>query len=81
MANYLFVELGFPVLLVEPRMVELRGQTVPDVNLHDVQVLLRVWMAARLGRSAELLDLLEHTFKGLTADAAREPLEIRIEAA
>jgi DNA-binding transcriptional regulator YiaG len=144
MANYLYTELGFPVLLVEPRMVELRGQAVPDVNLHDVQdaafrllmvkpgrltgaevrfirkylrmrqadlarvlnmanhsvvsqwesredaptgmdynteVLLRVWMAARLGRSADLLDLLEHTFKGLTANAAREPLEIRVEAA
>ncbi len=37
MANVLFLELGFPILLVDPPMVEVRGQHLPDVNLRDLQ--------------------------------------------
>jgi len=37
MANVLFLELGFPVLLVNARMVEVQGQRVPDVNLRHLQ--------------------------------------------
>jgi DNA-binding transcriptional regulator YiaG len=37
MADVLFLELGFPVLLVHPRMVEIRGEQVPDVNMAELQ--------------------------------------------
>ena len=37
MSNVLFLELGFPVLLVNARMVEVQGQRVPDVNLRHLQ--------------------------------------------
>jgi len=37
MANVLFKELGFPVLLVDPPMVEVRGVRVPELNLRDLQ--------------------------------------------
>ena len=144
MANVLFKELGFPVLLVDPPMVEVRGELVPDVNLRHLQdaafrllvakpgrltgsevrfirkylrmrqadlarvlnmanhsvvsqweshgddpagmdynteVLLRIWMAARLGLTDRLLDLLENELKDLSPDAARQPLRIELEKA
>ncbi|MBM4398018.1 MAG: hypothetical protein FJ087_20315 [Deltaproteobacteria bacterium] len=144
MANVLFMELGFPVVLVNPRMVEVRGERVPDVNLRQLQdvafrllvgkpgrltgsevrfirkylrmrqadlarvlnmanhsvvsqwesrgddaagmdynteVLLRVWMAARVGLADRLLDLLEKDLKGLSSDAARQPIEIALDKA
>lgn len=37
MADILFTELGFPLLLVDPPMVEVRGQQIPDVNLRELQ--------------------------------------------
>jgi len=37
MSNVLFLELGFPVLLVNARMVKVQGQRVPDVNLRHLQ--------------------------------------------
>jgi len=37
MANVLYKELGFPILLVNPPMVTVRGQRIPDVNLRSVQ--------------------------------------------
>jgi len=37
MANVIFKELGFPVVLVDPPMVTVRGQEVPDVNLRALQ--------------------------------------------
>jgi DNA-binding transcriptional regulator YiaG len=144
MANVLFMELGFPVLLVNPRMVEVRGERVPDVNLRHLQeaayrllvgkpgrlsgaevrfirkhlrmrqadlarllnmanhsvvsqweshgddaagmdynteVLLRVWMAARVGLADRLLGLLEKDLKDLTSDTARQPLRIAMDEA
>ena len=33
MANVIITELGFPVVLVDPPMITVRGQTLPDVNL------------------------------------------------
>ena len=140
MPNVLFMELGFPILLVNPRMVEVRGQQVPDVNLQELQevvfrqlvvspvrltgaevrfirkylrmrqadlaqvlnmanhsvvsqwesrgedftgmeynteVLLRVWMAAKVGLADRPLELLEDRLKGLSPSRA-EPLEIKL---
>jgi len=37
MANVVFQELGFPVVLVDPPLIEVRGQQVPEVNLKDLQ--------------------------------------------
>lgn len=37
MANVIYKELGFPVLLVDPPMVTVRGHEVPDVNLRALQ--------------------------------------------
>jgi DNA-binding transcriptional regulator YiaG len=37
MATILFQELGLPVLLVDPPMVCVRGQDLPDVNLRTLQ--------------------------------------------
>ncbi len=144
MANVLFMELGFPVLLVNPRMVTVRGERVPDVNLrvlqeaafrllvgkpgrltgsevrfirkhlrmrqadlasvlnmanhsvvsqwesrgdeaagmdYNTEVVLRVWMAARVGLADRLLDLLEKDLKNLAQDKAQEPLRIRLDKA
>jgi DNA-binding transcriptional regulator YiaG len=144
MANVLYMELGFPVLLVDARMVEIRGELVPDVNSRHVQeaafrllvgkpgrltgsevrfirkhlrmrqldlakvlnmanhsvvsqwesrgeeaagmdynteVLLRIWMAARIGLADRLLDLLEMELKNLSPEAAREPLRITMDEA
>ena len=140
MANLVFEELGFPILLVDPPMVEVRGRQVPDVNLRKLQeaafgqlivmpvrlsgaevrfirkhlrmrqadlarvlnmanhsvvsqwesredqftgmeynteVLLRVWMAAKVGMANQLLDLLEATLKDL-GPAAGQPLAVEL---
>ena len=37
MANIMYMELGFPVILVDPPMVDFRGVAVPDVNMRTVQ--------------------------------------------
>ena len=37
MANLIFEELGFPIMLMNPSMVTVRGHQVPDVNLRDLQ--------------------------------------------
>ena len=37
MANVIYKELGFPIVLVNPPMVTLRGHEVPDVNLRELQ--------------------------------------------
>ena len=37
MANVVFEELGFPIVLVDPPMVTARGHEIPDVNLRDLQ--------------------------------------------
>lgn len=37
MASMIFMELGFPILLVDPPMVEVRGHTLPDVNMGQLQ--------------------------------------------
>jgi len=139
MANLLFMELGFPVLLVNPKMVKVRSERVPDVNLRHLQeaafrllvakpgrltgsevrfirkflrmrqadladvlnmanhsvvsqwesrgdeaagmdynteVVLRVWMAAKVGLADRLLNLLEKDLKNLTPERAQEPLRI-----
>jgi len=144
MESILFLELGFPVLLVNPRMVEVRGERVPDVNLRQVQeaayrqlvckpgrmtgsevrfirkylrlrqsdfaavlnmanhsvvsqwesrgdeaagmdynteVVLRVWMAARIGQAARLLELLEKDLKDLSLEGAHDPIRIRMDEA
>lgn len=144
MANVLFLELGFPVLLVNARMVEVQGERVPDVNLRHLQeaafrllvgkpgrlsgsevrfirkylrmrqadlakvlnmanhsvvsqwesrgdepagmdynteVVLRIWMAARVGLADRLLDLLDKELKDLSSDGAREPLRITMDEA
>ncbi|MSP73094.1 MAG: hypothetical protein EXR76_13195 [Myxococcales bacterium] len=37
MANMVYKELGFPVLLVDVEVVEVRGEQVPNVNLKTLQ--------------------------------------------
>ncbi len=37
MADVVYKELGFPILLVDPPMVEVRGEQVPEVNLKALQ--------------------------------------------
>lgn len=37
MADMIFTELGFPVLLVNVPLVEVRGHSVPDVNMKTLQ--------------------------------------------
>ncbi|MDY0062296.1 MAG: hypothetical protein RBU45_20960 [Myxococcota bacterium] len=37
MADLIFTELGFPIVLVDPPMIEVRGQQLPDVNLRELQ--------------------------------------------
>jgi len=37
MAEVMFMELGFPILLIDPPMVTVRGETLPDVNMKDLQ--------------------------------------------
>jgi DNA-binding transcriptional regulator YiaG len=37
MARVLFKELGFPIVLVDPPMVSVRGHRVPDVNMRALQ--------------------------------------------
>ena len=144
MANVLYMELGFPVLLVNPRMVEVRGESVPDVNQrvlqeavfallvvkpgrltgaevrfirkhlrmrqadlantlnmanhsvvsqwesreddptgmdYNTEVVLRVWMAAKVGQVDHLLELLEQKLKNLSPDTAREPLHVAMDHA
>lgn len=140
MANVVFEELGFPIVLVDPPMVEVRGHRVPDVNLRELEgavfrqlitqparltgaevrfirkhlrfrqadlarvlnmanhsvvsqwegredgaagmeynteVLLRVWMAAKVGMGEQLLELLEATLKDLSP-ALNGPLEVEL---
>lgn len=40
MASIVYNELGFPILLVNVRMVEIRGEQVPDVNMKTLQELV-----------------------------------------
>lgn len=140
MANVVFEELGFPIVLVDPPMVTVRGHEMPDVNLRDLQdavfrllivkparltgvevrfirkhlrmrqadlarvlnmanhsavsqwegraaeftgmeynteVLLRVWMAARVGMADQLLELLEAKLKDL-GPSSDQPLEVEL---
>jgi hypothetical protein len=37
MANIIYKELGFPIVLVDPPMVTVRGHELPDVNLRELQ--------------------------------------------
>ncbi len=51
MPNVLFEELGFPILLIDPPMVTVRGHPMPDVNLavlQDAVLRLLVVKPARL---------------------------------
>ena len=140
MAEIVFNELGFPILLVDPPMIEVRGHQVPDVNLRVVQdaafhllvvkpsrltgaevrfirkhlrlrqadlarvlnmanhsvvsqwesredeptgmeynteVLLRIWMAAKVGRGDQLVELLESRLKDLAARSSG-PMEVTV---
>ncbi len=37
MASVIFMELGFPIILIDPPMLEISGQQVPDVNMGQLQ--------------------------------------------
>ena len=37
MAKVTFMELGFPIVLVDPPMKDVCGERVPDVNMRDLQ--------------------------------------------
>lgn len=140
MADIIFKELGFPILLHDPPMVEVRGEQMPDVNLREVEdaafhllvvkparltgaevrfvrkhlrlrqadlarvlnmanhsvvsqwesredeptgmeynteVLLRIWMAAKVGHGDQLVELLETTLKDLSARSVN-PMEVQL---
>jgi hypothetical protein len=48
---------------------------------YNTEVLLRVWMAAKVGQGDRLLELLEQKLKNLSPDAAREPLHVSLDKA
>lgn len=136
MAEVIFEELGFPVLLVDPPMVEVRGCFVPDINIRELQasvfsrlivkstrltgaevrfvrtylrmrqadlarvlnkanhsvvsqwesradqsagmgynteVVLRIWMAAKVGNEQQIVALMESSLRGLKPDSHRPP--------
>ena len=50
MANVVFEELGFPILLIDPPMVTVRGQELPDVNLRELQATVFKLLIARPAR-------------------------------
>lgn len=140
MANIVFEELGFPIVLVDPPTREVRGQAVLDLNMRTLQaevfrhliakrsrltgaelrfvrkhlrmrqadfarvlnmanhsvvsqwegredeatgmaynteVLLRIWMAAKVGLGDQLLELLEAKLKDL-APPSREPMAVEL---
>lgn len=37
MKTLTFHELGFPVLLLDPKMIQVRGEEIPDVNMRTLQ--------------------------------------------
>ena len=143
MANVLFTQLGFPILLIDPPILTVRGETLPDVNMKDLQsavfrmlilkparltgsevrfirafqrlrqaelaailnmanhsvvsqwesrldeptgmdynteVVLRIWMANRIGRSDMIVDMLESSTRKLSPRADR-PMEVRLTGA
>lgn len=62
MANVIYNELGFPILLMNPPMVTVRGHQVPDVNLRELQEAvfrLLVFKPARLN-GAEVRFIRKH---------------------
>ena len=138
MGHVIITELGFPVVLENPPMVTVRGQTIPDVNLkeladavfarliakpsrltgdevkfirkhlrlrqvdlarvlnmanhsvvsqwesrandsagmdYNTEVLLRIWMAGKVGQGDRLVDLLERGLKDLRPSTL-EPLAV-----
>lgn len=138
MAHVIITELGFPVVLEDPPMITVRGQTFPDVNLRELaetvfgrliakptrltgdevkfirkhlrlrqadlarvlnmanhsvvsqweshgedaagmdyntEVLLRIWMAGKLGQGDLLVDLMERCLKDLRP-STHEPLAV-----
>jgi len=138
MARVIITELGFPVVLEDPPMITVRGQTIPDVNLRELadtvfmrliaqptrftgdevkfirkhmrlrqadlarvlnmanhspvsqweahgddaasmdyntEVLLRIWMASKVGQGDRLVDLLERGLKDLLP-STHEPLAV-----
>lgn len=140
MAHVIMMELGFPVVLEDPPMVTVRGESIPDVNLRELaeavfarlitkptrltgaevkfirkhlrlrqldlgrvlnmanhsvvsqweshgddaagmdyntEVLLRIWMAGKLGQGDRLVDLLERGLKDLRP-SARGPLAVSL---
>ncbi len=138
MAHVIITELGFPIVLVDPPMVTVRGQAIADVNLRELadtvfgrliakptrltgdevkfirkhlrlrqvdlarllnmanhsvvsqweshgddaagmdyntEVVLRIWMAGKVGQSDRLVDLLERGLKDLRP-STHEPLAV-----
>lgn len=143
MPKVLFMQLGFPIMLIDPPMTMIRGETIPEVNMKDLQdlafgalilkparltgsevrfirafqrlrqsdfaailnmanhsvvsqwesrlddptgmdynteVVLRIWMANRIGRPDMIVELLESGTKNLAPRAA-SPLELRLPTA
>ncbi len=50
MPNVLFQELGFPIMLVDPPMVQVRGETLPDINMADLQAAVFGLLVAKPSR-------------------------------
>ena len=59
---------------------ESRGDEPAGMD-YNTEVVLRIWMAARVGLADRLLDLLERDLKDLSSDRAREPLRITMDEA
>lgn len=140
MASVVTMELGFPVELVDPPMVTVRGESIPDVNLrvladvvfaglihqrsrltgdevrfvrkhmrlrqadlarvlnmanhsvvsqweshagdaagmdYNTEVLLRIWMAGKVGQGVRVVDLVESELKDLAPSSA-QPLAVTL---
>ena len=45
---------------------------------YNTEVVLRLWMAAKLGQADRLLELLEQKLRDLSTEASRQPLHISL---
>ena len=72
MARVMFEELGFPIVLVNPPMIRVRGVRVPDVNMRDLQVAVSRQLVTKPARltGAEVRFIRKH-YRLRQADLAR----------
>lgn len=50
MASVIFMELGFPIMLIDPPMIEIRGHLMPDFNMGQLQDTVFALLARKTAR-------------------------------